>query len=228
MFFYRDVSFLLLIPALILTLYAQLKVTTTFQQFSRVRAKTGLTGAQVARLILDKNGLTDVRIEQISGSLSDHYDPRSRVLRLSPEVFARSSLSSLGIAAHETGHAIQHDQGYIPLKIRHSILPAANFGSTAGIYIFMFGLLFRSPYLMDFGIVAFTAVVLFQLVTLPVEYNASSQAIKLLVADAYIEQDEVLNTKKVLNAAALTYVAATAMAIFQLFRLLLIRGNRRD
>jgi Zn-dependent membrane protease YugP len=227
MFLYRDASFLLLVPALILTLYAQSKVNSTFRRFSQVRAKTGLTGAEVARRLLDKSGLADVRVEQVSGRLSDHYDPRSRVLRLSPEVYGRSSLASLGVAAHETGHAIQHDNGYVPLKIRHSILPVANFGSTAGIYLFMFGLIFRSPYLMDFGIVAFSAVVLFQLVTLPVEFNASSQAIELLAANGYVEQDEVAGTRKVLSAAALTYVAATAMAVLQLFRLLLIR-DRRD
>ncbi|HHV72236.1 MAG TPA: zinc metallopeptidase [Clostridia bacterium] len=226
MFYFGDFTYLMLIPALILTLYAQFKVNSTFQELSRVRSKVGLTGAEIARRLLDRNNLGDVRIEQIGGRLSDHYDPRSRVLRLSPQVYGSSSLASLGIAAHETGHAIQHDNGYIPLKIRHTILPVANFGSTAGIYLFVFGLLFRSPSLMDLGIIAFTAVVLFQLVTLPVEFNASSRAIKMLVANGYLEQDEIPETKKVLDAAALTYVAAAAMGIMQLLRLLMLRDRR--
>ncbi|MDI3534039.1 MAG: uncharacterized protein PWQ82_404 [Thermosediminibacterales bacterium] len=226
--FYFDPTMIILLPALALAMYAQAKIQSTFAKYLRVRASSGLTGAQVARRLLDNHGLYDVKIERIAGRLTDHYDPRTKVLRLSDEVYSGSSLASLGVAAHETGHAIQHDLGYVPLSIRNSIVPIANIGSQMAFPLFFMGLIFRSGNLMYIGILAFAAAVLFQLVTLPVEFNASSRAIEALEAGGFIMREEVPHTRKVLSAAALTYVAATVMAVLQLLRLLAIAGIYRD
>lgn len=225
--FFYDPTFMLLIPALLLAMYAQAKVSSTFQRYLRVPANSGVSGAQAARLLLDRNNLHDVRVEITRHHLGDHYDPRQRVLRLSPEVYHGRSLAALGVAAHETGHALQHAQAYIPLNIRNAIFPLASFGSSLAFPLFFMGLIFQTGFLMDLGIMLFTAAVLFQVVTLPVEFNASSRALYMLESAGFLSRGaEVQGARKVLNAAALTYLAATAMAIAQLFRLLVLRGSR--
>lgn len=225
MFF--DPTYVLLIPALILAFYAQQKVSSTFQRYARDYASVGLTGAQVARRILDANGLNDVPVELVSGRLTDHYDPRSRVLRLSSTVYQNQSLAALGVAAHEVGHAIQHAQNYIPLGIRNNIFPVASFGSTLAFPLFFIGLFFGTDFLMLIGIWFFIAALVFQVVTLPVELNASSRAMGLLKNGGYLTQSELPKAKAVLDAAALTYVAAIAMSASQLMRLLVLRDSRR-
>lgn len=227
-FGYFDPTMILLIPSIILAMYAQTRVRSTFAKYLRVGSKRGYTGYQVARHILDNNGMRDVPIELARGQLGDHYDPRNRTVRLSNDVYHGHSIASISVAAHETGHAIQHSNGYIPLSFRNVIFPIASFGSSAA-WIFIFiGIIMSMPSLLDLGILLFTAAVLFQVVTLPVEFNASSRAMRLLDEGGFIVGDEYNHSKKVLNAAALTYVAAMATAVSQLIRLLLIRGRRRD
>jgi hypothetical protein len=227
--FFWDYTMVIILPALFLAMYAQTKVHGTFNKYLRVPAQSGLTGAQVARALLDRYNLHDVRIEMINtGQLSDHYDPRSKTLRLSPDVYNGRTLASLGVAAHETGHAIQHDVGYLPLALRNSIVPVANIGSQAAFPLFFLGFLFGSENMMYIGIFAFAAAVLFQIITLPVEFNASNRAIEALESEGFITRSEVVPVKKVLSAAALTYVAATLMAVLQLVRLLVLAGMRRD
>ncbi|HEX3043854.1 MAG TPA: zinc metallopeptidase [Bacillota bacterium] len=232
MFFWNDPTFLLLIPAILFSLYAQFKVQSTFNKYLDVQASSGMTGAQVARDILDSNQLQDVPVELTPGTLSDHYDPRGRVLRLSPEVYHGRSLASLGVAAHESGHAIQHAQAYAPLAIRNGIYPVANFGSTLGYILFFIGLFFgggASTFLLDLGIILFSFFVFFTVLTLPVEFNASSRAMRTLSEGGYLRGgDELYGAKKVLSAAAMTYVAAAATAILNLVRMLLIRGSRDE
>ncbi|HEY8392327.1 MAG TPA: zinc metallopeptidase [Capillibacterium sp.] len=229
--FYYDPTYLLLLPAILLAVYAQAKVNSTFQRYLRVRASSGMTGAQVARALLDKNRLYDVTVEIVPGRLTDHYDPHTKKLRLSPEVYHGTSLAALGVAAHETGHAAQHAQEYIPLNLRNAIYPVASFGSNLAFPLFFIGLLFGrgGTWLMDLGILLFTFAVLFQVITLPVEFNASRRALGMLESEGYLLRgQEVAGARKVLSAAALTYLAATATAVLQLFRLLLIRGYRDD
>lgn len=231
MFFYGyDPTWYLLIPGLILALWAQAKVSGTFARYSRVRARRGLTGAQVARGILDQAGLHDVAVEQIPGNLNDHYDPRHRVVRLSPAVYGEDSLAALGVAAHETGHALQHARGYVPLGIRNSLFPVASFGSTMAFPLFILGFFFGRPglWLMDLGILLFTGALLFQLVTLPVEVNASRRAVALLEEGGYLAPEETDGAWAVLSAAAWTYVAAALAALLQLVRLLVLRGSRDE
>lgn len=222
-----DPYFLLLIPAFILAIYAQIKVRNVYAKYSRVPAWSGYTGMQTAREILDRQGLEDVPVEEVRGFLSDHYDPLRKVLRLSPAVYRGRSLASVGIAAHEAGHAIQHARMYVPLMVRTGIFPVASFGSWISMPLFFIGFLFGHPLLMDLGIIIFTSVVAFQVITLPVEFNASKRAVKLLYSEGIISEDEIQPTKEVLNAAALTYLAAVAVAIMHLVRLLLLRGERR-
>lgn len=230
MFF--DPTFLLLIPAIIFTIYAQIKVQSTFNKYQEVQAFSGMTGAQVARDLLDRANLHDVPVELIPGTLSDHYDPRSRVLRLSPEVYHGRSLASLGVAAHETGHAIQHANAYAPLAVRNGIFPIASIGSNLGYFLFFIGLFFgggASNFLLDLGIILFSFFVFFTVLTLPVEFNASNRAMRLLTEGGYLMQgEEAAGARKVLNAAAMTYVAAAATAILQLIRMLFIRGSRDE
>ena len=230
MFF--DPTFLLLIPAIIFTIYAQFRVQSTFNKYQEVQAVSGMTGAQVARELLDHANLHDVPVELTPGTLSDHYDPRSRVLRLSPEVYHGHSLASLGVAAHETGHAIQHANAYAPLTIRNGVFPIANIGSNLGYILFFIGLFFgggASNFLLDLGIILFSFFVFFTVLTLPVEFNASNRAMRLLTEGGYLMQgEEATGARKVLSAAAMTYVAAAATAILQLVRMLLIRGNRDE
>ncbi len=228
---FYDPTFLLLIPAIIFTFYAQFKVQSTFNKYQDVRAVSGRTGAQVAREILDRSNLYDVPVELTPGTLSDHYDPRSRVLRLSPEVYHGRSLAAYGVAAHETGHAIQHSESYVPLTLRNSIFPVASLGSNLGFFLFFIGIIFGggNTFLLDLGIILFTFFVAFTVLTLPVEYNASNRALAILGSSGYLMQgEEIGGAKKVLNAAALTYVASAATAIFQLLRMLFIRGSRDE
>lgn len=216
-------SMLLLVPGIILVIYAQFKVKSTFSKYSQKEAASGVTGAEASRRLLDQAGLTDVAIEEVPGELTDHYDPRARVLRLSQGVARSRSLAALGVAAHETGHAIQHANNYAPMQIRSAVVPAAQFGSSLGPLIFFLGLIMTSfrP-LMTVGIVLFTAAVIFQIVTLPVEFDASSRAMKLLQTNGLVAQGEAQGARKVLSAAALTYLAAALMSILTLVRMLLI------
>jgi len=221
--FYFDETFLLLIPAFALALYAQFKVKNTYKKFSKIPSAWGRSGAIVAQDIMRQNQLHDVKLEEGEGTLSDHYDPRSKKVVLSPENYQGNSIASLSVAAHEIGHAIQHKTGYAALQFRHSILPVANIGSTMAFPLFFIGFIMPSfGWLMDAGIVLFTGVVIFQLITLPVEFNASSRAIAILKNGGYLQPNEVPMARKVLNAAALTYVAATAVSLIHLLRMFLI------
>ncbi len=226
--YYWDPTYIILLPALILSLYAQMKVQSTFSKYQRVRSSSGVTGAMLARSLLNDNGLGDVRVEQIGSRLGDHYDPRDRVIRLSPEVYNSTSIAALGVAAHETGHAIQHSTGYAPLNLRSSLVPVANFGSSMAMPLFFIGLILAQQTLITIGIMAFSAAVLFQIVTLPVEFNASRRALVMLQDGGYLANQEVRQARKVLGAAALTYVAATAVALMHLVRLLLISSQQRE
>ena len=227
MFWYYDPTYLLLIPGLILAVYAQFRVSSTFNHWKQTASRTGLSGARIARMILDANGCGDVRIEHVRGSLTDHYDPENGVLRLSDEVYASRSIAALGVAAHEAGHAIQDAKDYAPMRIRANLVPLANIGSQAAVPLFMLGLLFSWEPLLKIGILAFSLAVLFYVVTLPVEFNASNRAVAVL-AGGYLPDDEVKGVKAVLSAAALTYVAAALQALLQLLRLLLLANRRRD
>nr|WP_273701832.1 zinc metallopeptidase [Tepidanaerobacter acetatoxydans] len=219
---------IILLPAMILAIYAQAKVTSTFERYLRVPAKSGMTGADVAREILKQSGIYDVSVQIQGGRLSDYYDPRRKVLKLSRDVYNGSSLAALGVAAHECGHAIQHDVGYAPLSIRNTIVPAAGIGSQMAFPLFFLGLLFRADSLMLVGILLFSLAVIFQIITLPVEYNASNRAVAILENGGFIDRSEVGPVKAVLGAAALTYVAATLTAVMQLLRLLVLAGAGRD
>lgn len=223
---FYDSTFIILIPALIISFWAQMKIKTTYEKYSRIRSINGYTGAQVARTLLDSNGLYDVPVEIIQGNLTDHYDPSKRVMRLSEDVFNGTSVASIGVAAHETGHAIQHSKNYSPLIIRNSIVPIVNFSSNASWVLFFIGIIFSISPLIEIGIILFTAVVIFQLITLPVEFDASNRAITILSERSILYPDEVKGAKSVLNAAAMTYVAATLMAIAQLIRLIAISRDR--
>lgn len=229
MFFY-DPTYFLILPAMLFAMWAQARVQRAFNSYSRVRAQSGVTGAEVARDILDRSGLSHVQVQQISGTLQDHYDPRVKILRLSPEVYASNSLAALGVAAHEAGHAIQHDENYVPLAVRSSLVPVASFGSRLAFPLFLIGLIFGQglSWLMTVGIWLFIAAVAFSIVTLPVEYDASRRALALLAQGGYVTREELPHAKEVLTAAGMTYLAATAVAVTQLLRLLILRGSRRD
>jgi hypothetical protein len=226
--FFFDPTFLLLIPALILAGWAQFKVKGTYDRYSRIAARNGLTAKDVARRILDANGLRNIPVERIAGSLTDHYDPKAKTLRLSETVFSSPSIAAIGVAAHEAGHALQDAEAYAPLKLRNSIVPVVSLGSGLAFPLFFIGFLFGTPLLMDVGILFFLGVLLFHLVTLPVEYNASGRALRILDSTGILAADEMKGARAVLNAAALTYVAATVMAALQLVRLLMLRGMRND
>lgn len=215
------------LPALLFALWAQARVSGAFNRYSRVRNSRNLSGADAARRLLDESGLQDVRIAPTQGRLSDHYDPRDRTLYLSPDVYYQPSIAAVGIAAHEAGHAIQHGVGYAPLALRNNLVPVAQFGSTLAMPLFFLGIIMRAGFLMNFGIILFGAAVVFQVITLPVEFNASSRAIELLEGQGYLAGDELQGARAVLSAAALTYVAATAMALAQMLRLMAL-ARRRD
>ncbi len=225
MFF--DTSIVLLIPAIIISMYAQQKIQSTFAKYSRLFAQSNYTGYDVARMILDRNNLDDVKIEHIPGNLTDHYDPRTRILRLSDSVYDSKSIAAYGVAAHEVGHAIQHSSQYVPLVIRNTMVPVVSFSSKFVWILVMLGLFMGYMGLVQIGIVLFLAIVIFQLVTLPVEFDASSRAILQLEDLNFLQDDEIVNAKKVLNAAALTYVAAALTAISQLIRLIMLSNRRR-
>jgi Zn-dependent membrane protease YugP len=228
--FFWDYTFFLLIPPLLLALYAQQKVKSTYRRYAKLASSSRMSGAQVAKNILRSSGVSEVSVEKTRGRLTDHYDPRKHVLRLSEGVYDSSSLAALGIAAHETGHALQHHNKYFPLHIRNAIYPIASFGSSLAFPLFFVGFIFsrQGPsILMDIGILLFAGAVVFSLITLPVEFNASRRALALLRDGDYLKGKELDGARRVLSAAALTYVAATAMAAMQLLRMFLLRGSRQ-
>ncbi|MCL1883386.1 MAG: zinc metallopeptidase [Defluviitaleaceae bacterium] len=208
--------FIMVMPALLFTLWAQFKVKSSFAKYSKERTTNGITGAEAARQILQREGIHDVRVEQVSGHLTDHFDPRDNVIRLSESVFGSSSVAAVGVAAHEAGHAIQHAHGYAPMKLRAAIIPATGFGSKLALPLIMIGFLMGMYGLVNLGILLFGTVVVFQLVTLPVEFNASSRALAALEGNVMLTNTEIYGSKKVLTAAALTYVAALAASLAQL------------
>lgn len=233
--FFYDPTYIFLIPAIILVFWAQYRVKRAFDEWSKVPTRAGITAAQVARDILDRNNISDVQVEQVPGHLTDHYDPKAKVLRLSASTYNSTSVAAIGVAAHEAGHAVQHDHAYIPLHMRNLIFPVARIGDMLGPFIVILGLLFSSQggaiglTIIDFGILLFSLAVGFYVITLPVEFNASSRAVAILETGGYMTRDEVAGARKVLNAAALTYVAAAAASVMQLVRLLFLRGMaRRD
>lgn len=221
-----NTSFLVMIPFMILAMLAQSKVKNTYKRYLNVQSYRGYTGEQVAKMILNRNGIHDVKIEMVGGVMSDHYDPRNKTVRLSQAVYSGTSIAALSIAAHEVGHAMQHANGYGPLTLRTAILPVASFGSKSAFFFVIVGLFASSTLIMDIGIWFFVAAIVFQFLTLPVEFNASSRAIVQLSEQNFLYEDEVVGAKKMLNAAAMTYVAATAVAIGQLIRLLILRNSR--
>lgn len=226
--FYFDPTYLILLPAMIIALWAQFNIDKAYSKYKTVRAMSGVTGRDVARGILDGAGLFDVKIERYDRKLGDHYDPRDRVIRLSPEVYNGDTIAAAGIAAHECGHAIQHQNSYKPLVLRNKIAPVVNIGSNISVYLFMIGILFGNPMLAQFGIIFFSLAVIYQIITLPVEFNASTRALNILETRNFLYGDEIKGAKKVLNAAAMTYVAATLMAVSQLIRLIAINNRYND
>jgi len=224
--FFFDWTWILLLPALGFTFWAQNKVRGSYATYSQIRNRSGLTGEQTARRILDSNGLLDVRVEETEGTLSDHYDPRKKVVRLSQGNYRSSSLAALAVAAHETGHAVQHQVGYAPMSLRAILVPVASFGSNAAFPLFLLGLLIPAiGWMMDLAIVFFSGAVLFYLITLPVEFDASRRAIAILSNGSYLTTDEIPHAKKVLNAAAWTYVAAATTSLIHLIRLIILRQS---
>ena len=225
-----DPMYFLVILAFIFSMVAQTKVSTTFKKYSRVRNRAGFTGAQVATQMLQNAGIYDVSVQRVAGNLTDHYDPRTKTLRLSQGVYDSMSVAALGVAAHETGHAIQHDVGYAPLALRSFFVPLANFGSRLAFPLIVIGFIVAGggSTLVTLGILFFSLSVAFTVITLPVEFNASHRAIDLLVADGFLTSDEIGGAKKVLSAAAMTYVAAAFAAVVQLLRLIAIFGRRDD
>ena len=227
--FFDPMYFVFALPALLLGLWAQFKVKSAFARYSRVRSAMGLSGAEIARRMLDMSGLYNVQVEMVQGFLTDHYDPRTRTLRLSPEVYRSNSLAAAGIAAHEAGHALQHQDAYLPLQIRSAIVPTVQFGSWLGPIIFMIGLLMNRTELAWIGLILFAATAVFAIVTLPVEFNASNRAKAFLTDSGFIHPQEMGGVRAVLDAAALTYVAAATQAISTLlYYVFLLSGRSRD
>ncbi len=225
--FYFDWTILLILPALFLSIWAQIKVSSTFKKCSQIFTRKGVTGYQAARRILDANGLSYVRIERVRGHLTDHFDPRQNVIRLSESVYDRANVAAVGVAAHEAGHALQYAEDYSPIKTRAAILPITKYGSMLAMPLFFVGLLFAYQPLMLGGIILYSAVALFQLVTLPVEFNASARAMKSLEGFGVLVEDEPKYARKVLSAAAMTYVAALLTSLLTLLRLIILSNNRR-
>ncbi len=226
--FYFDWTILIVLPALIISLWAQLKVNITYEKYAKVYTRRGMTGADAARRILDSHGLQHVGIEHIRGHLTDHYDPRANVIRLSDAVYGSVSAAAIGVAAHEAGHAVQHAEGYFPLRVRAAAIPATRFGSMLSIPLFFIGLILASPALLLIGIGLYSLVAFFQLITLPVEFNASSRAIRVLRSSGMLSEEELSASKKVLTAAALTYVAALLTSLLTLLRLVVLAGGRSN
>jgi Zn-dependent membrane protease YugP len=228
-YFYIDKYYIIFIlPAMLIALWAQVNVKSTFNRYSSIRNARSITAAQVARKILDSNGLYNVTVVPTSGNLTDNYNPKNRTVNLSQDVFSSTSVAAIGVAAHECGHAIQHSKAYKPLVLRNSIVPFTQFSSSVSIWLLLAGFLFNWGTLVLVGIILFSVAVFFQLVTLPVEFNASSRALSILESNDILYGDELKGARKVLKAAALTYVAATIVAFAQLFRLLAIFARNRD
>ena len=228
-YFYFDYTYLLyVLPPLLFSLWAQIKVKSTFHKYSSYHSAQGHTAVSVARHILDSNGLFGVKIELTKGNLTDHFDPRSNVIRLSETVYHSSSVAAIGVAAHEVGHAIQYQKGYFPIKLRNAIIPITNIGSTLAFPLALMGIIFSFDFLITFGILLFGVVVFFQLITLPVEFNASRRALDTIRADRYLAGEEYQGAKKVLTAAALTYVGALLVSLGNFLRLLSLAGRRRN
>lgn len=222
--YFGDITYLLIIPAIILSVWAQIRVSSTFKKYAKVQSSRRITGSELAGALLRAGGLHQVRIEPIAGNLTDHYDPAQKVLRLSESVYGSDSVAALGVAAHEVGHAIQHEVSYAPLGIRNSLVPVANFASWAAFPLIIIGMMIRMADLAFIGVIIFSAVVVFQLVTLPVEFNASRRAVALLSQGGYVTPQETPLVRKVLNAAAFTYVASAIVAVMELLRFLLMLG----
>ena len=228
MFYGFDIYyFILVVPALLLSLWAQYKVNSTYSKYSQIGSARKLTGSQAARAILDMNGLQHVALERISGNLTDHFDPKTNVVRLSDGVYNNYSIAAVGVAAHECGHAVQFAQGYSPMKLRSAIIPITNLGSTVSVPLILLGFMMGLEGLVTVGILLFSTVALFQLVTLPVEFNASRRALAVLESRGFLSDEELKGTKRVLSAAAMTYVAALITSLAQLLRLILVFGGRR-
>lgn len=228
-FMFFDYYYLILvIPALIIAMIAQFKVKSTYSKYSKLQNSRRLTGAQAAMMVLHHYGIHDVKIEHIAGHLNDHYDPRTNVIRLSDTVYNGSSIAAVGVACHEAGHAAQHAEGYVPIKIRNAIVPVCNIGSAAGIPLAILGLFLSVGWLVDFGLLLYALVAVFQFATLPVEFNASRRAIKVIEESDILGEDETAGAKKVLGAAAMTYVAALVVSLANLLRYVLIFNRRRD
>ena len=228
---FYDPTYILVMIGVVICLLASAKMNSTFSKYSRVRSHSGMTGKEAAEALLHREGIYDVRVEYVAGNLTDHYDPRSKVLRSSDATYQQTSVAAIGVAAHECGHAIQHARGYAPLSIRSALVPVANFGSSIAWPLIIIGLIMNSQtsqLFLNLGVIAFSMAVLFQIVTLPVEFNASRRALKILGNTGMLYPDEVRETRKVLTAAALTYVAGAASAILQLLRLIMISNSRRD
>lgn len=227
--FYFDSYYLVLVvPALIFAMWAQFKVKSTYRKYAKVGSSRGFTGREVARKILDQNGLTHIPVEAISGELTDHYDPRANVVRLSQGVYNSNSIAAIGIAAHECGHAVQHSIEYAPLRLRSAVIPVTNIGSKLAVPLLLVGLLINYYPLVVLGILGYALMALFQLITLPVEFNASSRALSIIGENYILDEDELHGARKVLTAAALTYVAALAASLAQLLRLILMFSGRRS
>ncbi len=226
MFWYDYYYLILVVPALIVSLIAQLNVKRAYSTMAKVQNTKRITGAEAARRVLAHYNINNVHVEMTQGTLSDHYDPRSNVIRLSPEVFQGTSIASVGIACHEAGHAAQHAQSYAPIKMRNAVLPVANIGSSMGFTIAILGYFMGMDLIVNIGIILFAAVVLFQFITLPVEFNASSRALRVINETGMLNVDEIPKARKVLRAAALTYVASLLVSIMSLVRLVL-RTNRK-
>ncbi|MBS6397465.1 MAG: zinc metallopeptidase [Clostridiales bacterium] len=225
--FWYDSTYILVLIGAVLSMWASARVNSTYQKYAKVRSYSGLTGAEAARRILNDAGIYDVRIEHVRGNLTDHYDPRARVLRLSDSVYGSASVAAIGVAAHECGHAIQDNEEYAPLRIRNSFVPVANFGTKAALPILLLGLfLGSSGVLIQVGLLCFALGTLFQLITLPVEFNASARAVDILGNTHMLSEEELGHTRKVLSAAAMTYVAAAAASILSLLRMILLFGGR--
>lgn len=227
LYYYTDYTMLILIPAVVLAFFAQYKINASYSKYLKVISRRGFTGREVARTILDRHGLSSVEILPIKGQLTDHYDPISKKVSLSEGVYNNNSIAALAIAAHEVGHAIQHQENYKPLLIRDSLVPTVNFSSHVVWILVMLGLILSRPSLVQFGIILFCVIVLFQIITLPVEINASRRALIALSEGGFVDQEEYNGAKKVLSAAALTYIASTLMAVSQLIRLLILQDRNR-
>ncbi len=230
--FFWDPTYLLIIIGAVICMIASARVRTTYSKYAQFRSNSGMTGAEAAERILQSQGIYDVAVQHVSGDLTDHYDPRNRTLSLSDATYGSTSIAAVGVAAHECGHAVQHARNYVPLRIRGAMVPVVNFGATLSWPLIIIGILMSrnlvGHYIINLGIILFSLVVLFQLVTLPVEFNASRRAVRILEEQQILDSEELVYTRRVLKAAAMTYVASAAAAILQLLRILLIAGNRDD